>query len=302
MEPWPGLEKYQHNLVLPRSGIDLFFYQAGEDNPKSIVLLHGLGDEADTWRRLIEPLSQNCRVIAPDLPGFGRSAWLQADQSVQTRQFYQMSSFSAALLEMLEELSIPQAVWVGHSFGAMLAHAIALEHPEKVAGLVLVDGGLMTSTPRLELGILLYMLPGLGEWLYNRLRKDPQAAFESLLPYYANLEAFSQEERDFLFRRVNQRVLSDAHRHAFLSTLRSLAIYGMKEQRKLPERLARQRVPTLVIWGEKDQVTPVESAAALAKSIPAARLVTIPAAGHDVQQERPQELLQAILSDERLGF
>ena len=302
MESWPGLEKFKRHIHLPKNGLDLFLYENGTGLQRTVILLHGLGDEADTWRHLIQPLSQYCRVIVPDLPGSGRTTWLRGQGGRNPRQLYQMDLFRETLLELLEELSVPQAVWVGHSFGALLAHFMTLEYPEKAQGVVLVDGGLLTGRPRLNLTILLYMVPGIGERMYNRLRKNPQAAFSTLAPYYSNLNAFSEVERNYLLKRVNQRVWSNEQRDAFLWTMRNLVRFGLKEQRKLPERLARQQVPALVVWGEKDQITPVENAQFLAKSMPDARLVLISGAGHNVQQDRPQDLLEAILKDERFGF
>jgi pimeloyl-ACP methyl ester carboxylesterase len=73
MQPYPGLDKYAQAIDLPLSGLRLFYYTAGAPEQPAALLLHGLGDEADTWRRLIEPLSSRWRVFAPDLPGFGRS-------------------------------------------------------------------------------------------------------------------------------------------------------------------------------------------------------------------------------------
>ena len=73
MQPWPGLEKYAHMVDLTRNDLSLYLYEAGAADAQPILLLHGLGDEADTWRHLVEPLAAHGRVIAPDLPGFGRS-------------------------------------------------------------------------------------------------------------------------------------------------------------------------------------------------------------------------------------
>ena len=67
----------------------------------------------------------------------------------------------------------------------------------------------MATRQALNLNLLLFMIPGVGEWLYTRLRRDPQAAYDTLRPYYADLEGMAQADRDFLFQRVNERVWSD---------------------------------------------------------------------------------------------
>ena len=73
MQPFPGLARWSRQVQLLSSKIDLFVYDTGEDDRTPLVLLHGLGDEADTWRHVLPLLQADYRVIAPDLPGFGRS-------------------------------------------------------------------------------------------------------------------------------------------------------------------------------------------------------------------------------------
>jgi len=291
MQPWPGLQAYSSRLGLPRAGIELFCYYAGEPEMPPALLIHGLGDEADTWRYLVEPLSRRWRVIAPDLPGFGRSPLLPVGAS--------FTLYQQTLLELLETLGPQPCLLIGHSLGALLAHAIALQRPGRVAGMVLLDGGLAARSQPLSLSLLLFLLPGLGEWLYNRLRRDPQAAFETLRPYYAGLDALPPAERDFLYRRVNQRVWSDKQRRAYLSTLRSLVWAVFRLQGGLSARLSALDVPTCVIWGQLDCINPLENGQALIQLQPSARLTVLPDAGHMPHQERPGAVLEAILTDER---
>lgn len=79
MQPWPGLQPYARQVNLSKSGLSLYVYDAGPAGAGPMLLIHGLADEADTWRHLIDPLSTHHRVLAPDLPGYGRS-----DDSVLT--------------------------------------------------------------------------------------------------------------------------------------------------------------------------------------------------------------------------
>jgi len=289
MEPYPGLEQCAQIIDLPRNRLRLFYYAAGVPWQPAALLLHGLGDEADTWRFLIEPLSQRWRVIAPDLPGFGRS---EKPQRAYTLEFLQ-----GCLFELLEVLSIRQVFLVGHSLGAMLAHGMALDQPELASGLVLIDGALLTRAQRLSPQLLLSMVPRLGEWLYTRLRKDPQAAYETLRLYYADMDKLPQVERDFLFYRVNQRVWSDDQRLAYFSTLRNMAGSVSRLQRGLPTRLAQLHTPTVILWGEKDRINPPKNGTALAHIQPDARLVLIPGTGHMPHQEQPEVVLDEILNE-----
>lgn len=287
MLPWPRLEAYARSVRLATSGLTIHTYDTGEGAALPLLLIHGLGDDADTWRHLIAPLSAQRRVIAFDLPGFGRSD--KPDRA------YTIPFFQDTLLELLDTLSIQRATLIGHSLGALIAHAVALNHPERLERLILIGGSLVAGTQKLELSTLLFLLPMLGEWQYNNLRKDPAAAYRSLDAYYSHLERLPEADRAFLFQRVNERVWSDVQRRAFLSTLRNLVRWLPGQQRALPSRLASCAVPTLVIWGEADRIQAVDNGRALVKMQPLARLVVVPGAGHNVQQENPQAVLEAIV-------
>ena len=286
MQPWPGLEPFIRRVNLPRSESDLFVYDTGPGGHPPILLLHGLGDEADTWRYLIPALSPEYRVIAPDLPGFGRS-----DQAARA---YTIPFFQEAILELMDALSLPRAVLVGHSMGAVIAHAIALQSPERVTGLVLISGSLAVRSQKINLGTLLFLVPGLGECLYKRLRKDPQAAYRTLEPYYYRLADLSEIDRMFLFQRVNERVWSEGQRRAFLSTLRNLAAWVSSQQARLVSQLSGLQVATQVIWGKQDRINPVDNAQGLLQFQPGARLTLLDETGHNLHQERPAEVARTI--------
>ncbi|RIH83886.1 2-hydroxy-6-oxononadienedioate/2-hydroxy-6-oxononatrienedioate hydrolase [Meiothermus luteus] len=276
----PYLRRTQAN------GVDIFLYDSGpalaEEPP--FLLIHGLGDDADSWRRVFPLLMRRGRVIAPDLPGFGRSG--------HPRRAYTLGFFAKTLTALLERLELSQAVLVGSSMGGAVALRMTLRWPERVARLVLVGGPPMGGRPsKLQ---LLFLIPGQGERLYNRLRASQEAAYESLRPYYANLEALPAEERAFLRERVWDRVWSDEQRRAFFSAFRWMAL----ERLWTPSaaQLASLDKPTQVVWGEQDGIIPAEAGQRLARLIPGARFQVIPGAGHLPHQERPEELAQLVLA------
>ena len=291
MQPYPGLEGYARAFDLPGSGLRLFAYVAGEPARRTFVLLHGLGDEADSWRYLIEPLSNYGQVVAPDLPGFGRSD--------KPHRKYTLQFLRDAVVELVEQLAVSNIFIIGNSLGAVIAQTLALEQPAWLKGVVLIDGTLVNRAQRLSPTLLLFLLPGVGEWLYDRLRKNPQAAYETLRPYYLDLDSLPEEERRFLFQRVNQRVWDDAQRDAYLSTLRNMAPFIARQQKGLTERLSRLELPTLILWGDNDRIMPAANGKAAAAAQPSARFVMLAEACHLPQQECPQAVLQAILDDKR---
>lgn len=129
------------------------------------------------------------RVVAPDLPGFGRSE--------HPRQAYTLNFFAETVAALLESLGVGQATLV--------------------ARLVLVDGPPVRG--RLTKAQLLFLLPGQGEKLYNSFRSSQEAAYQSLRPYYASLDTLPPEDRQFL----RERVWSDDQQRAYLSTFRWMA-------------------------------------------------------------------------------
>ena len=288
MSPWPELERYARTVRLVKNGLTLHTYDAGAGTATPMLLIHGLGDEADTWRHVITPLSAERQVVALDLPGFGRSD--------KPERPYTLPFFQGVVVELLDTLAVQRAILIGHSLGAVIAHSTALNHPERVERLVLLDGSLVMHSQKIDLATLLFLIPGLGEWLYTRLRRDPHAAYQTLVPYYSRLDELPEADREFLFQRVNERVWSDGQRRAFFSTFRHLARWLPGQQRDLPSRLSTLGVPTLVVWAEADRINSIENGRALAELQPTARLVVVPGAGHNVHQENAGAVLEAIRS------
>jgi pimeloyl-ACP methyl ester carboxylesterase len=291
MQPLPEFAPFVRRVALPKSGLVLFLYDTQPDAQDTasgapLLLVHGLGDEADTWRRVLPALATQRRVLALDLPGFGRSDKPDAPCTVPW--------YAAVLGDLLDTLRIDRAVLAGHSLGAITCQWLALEQPARVDRLLLLAGGLAAAPRKPDFNTLLLLTPGVGEWLYTRLRKDPQAAYASLRPFYADLDALPEADRAFLFQRVNERVWNDDQRRAFFRTLRGLAGWLPGLQKTLAPRLAACTTPTAVLWGERDAVASVENGRALAALQPAARLTILPGAGHNLQQEQPEAVIEAI--------
>lgn len=290
MTPWPALAAFGRMARLPRSGLSVFVFEAGPPAAPPLVLIHGLGDEADTWRHVFAPLAERRRVIALDLPGFGRSD--------RPRRAYTLPWLRDVIVELLDALGLERAALLGHSLGALLAQLTALEHPARVSRLVLVGGSLTTRAARLSQALLLMALPVVGAQMYNGLRRDPDAAYASLRGFYARLDDLPEADRRFLFQRVNERVWSDGQRDAFLAILRELVWSAPRRQKALEARLARLTTPTHAVWGDQDAINSVESGRALAAIQASARLTVLPGLGHAPHQEAPQVFLEALGPDD----
>lgn len=279
-----NLKPYQRRVSV--NGVGLHLYDSGATNAQEppILLIHGLGDEADSWRQVFPLLMERGRAVALDLPGFGRSD--------HPKRAYTLTFFTDTVVALLENLRIPQAVLVGNSMGAAVALRVAMRRADLVARLVLVNG----PPVRNKLGKvqMMFLIPGQGEKIYNSFRSSQEAAYGSLRPYYGSLDALPAQDRQFLWERVWDRVWSDDQRRAYFSTFRWMALEGLLG-RPSPAQLSQIKTPTLIIWGEQDKLIPLEAGKTLQSWIPAAKLHVIPGCGHLPQQEKPVELVRLIL-------
>lgn len=279
-----NLKPYQRRVSV--NGVGLHLYDSGATNAQEppILLIHGLGDEADSWRQVFPLLMERGRAVALDLPGFGRSD--------HPKRAYTLTFFADTVVALLENLRIPQAVLIGNSMGAAVALRVAMRRADLVARLVLVNG----PPVRNKLGKvqMMFLIPGQGEKIYNSFRSSQEAAYGSLRPYYGSLDALPAQDRQFLWERVWDRVWSDDQRRAYFSTFRWMALEGLLG-RPSPAQLSQIKTPTLIIWGEQDKLIPLEAGKTLQSWIPAAKLHVIPGCGHLPQQEKPVELVRLIL-------
>lgn len=268
------------------SGLCLHYYEAGSSFASPLVLIHGLGDEADSWRHVLRPLAESHRVIALDLPGFGRSG--------HPKRAYTLTFFARTVAQLLAALGIERATLVGSSLGAAVAQRLALGRPDLVERLVLSDGVLPVESGRPTGALWMFLIPGIGEAMYASLRRSQDEAYATLRPYYGDLDALPAADRAFLRQRVWARVWSNSQRRAFLSALRWLAIDRVFRAGDLRARLAGLSTPTLLIWGEYDHIVAQAEGEATAALLPDARLEVIRSAGHLPHQEHPAEFVAAL--------
>jgi pimeloyl-ACP methyl ester carboxylesterase len=177
--------------------------------------------------------------------------------------------------------------------GAIVAEAAAFKRPELARGLILLDGGLPLSKG-ISPGLALMSLPVLGKRWYRGFRGNPEGAYRSLEPYYADLEALPPEDRRFLRERVMARVESGAQEGAYFSSLRSMLRTCFFSAPAFTRGLRAFSGKVLILWGEKDAVVPAASAEALRRLRPDAAFRLIPGAGHLPHQEAAAETAEAM--------
>ena len=298
MEPWPLLVDKAFCLKNnSRPGETVFFFdsapldRAAGNTVPVVVLIHGLGDEADTWRHLIPLLnSWGCRALALDLPGFGRSA---APGKISFKNHVvAVLRLIKAVVQGPEQGVVPPVFLVGNSMGAVIAEEVALKMPDIVRGIILLDGSIPGGPANPGLLVLARLLFTRG-W-YRSYRDDPERAWGSLYPYYANIESMPPLDREFLRRRVMARVISPAQERAFFASQQSLVWVTITALSRFSRKIPKFKGKITLIWGDKDKIVPVSSTVPFRALRNDIELHLIPGAGHLPHQEKPEECARLI--------
>lgn len=254
-----------------------------------LVLVHGFGASIGHWRKNIPALAEGgYRVFALDLLGFGGSDKAPVDYSVELWQ--------ELLKDFWYEHIQEPAVFIGNSIGALLSLAIAANHPEIVAGGVLLNcaGGLNHRPEELHFPLRQIMTiftnvvssPGLGPFLFDRIRQKHRIR-NTLRQVYGNKAAITNELVELLY----QPSCDPGAQKVFASIV--TAPPGPKPTELLPQ----VQCPLLVLWGEDDPWTPVSGGRIFqefARSQPI-KFVSIPKTGHCPHDERPEVVNPLIL-------
>ena len=291
---WPALSQYGKKIAV--SGGTIFFYDCNQASNKTLVLIHGLGDEADTWRHIIPLLTaRGYRCIAIDLPGFGRSEW---------RGKINVKCHANAVIKVMTEcgIGVPaengavnQAVLIGSSMGGCIAEYAAFARPDLTQFLVLI-GGCVPVKGKTNPGMLLMVLPFLGRLWYRGFRKNHEGAWKSLYSYYHDLDAMSDEDKTFIRNRVIARVESDNQERGYFSSMRSMISTFAFAMLSSAKKIKMFKGKVALIWGEHDRVMPVETTDFIRKLRQDAPLKFVAGAGHLPHQEKPTECTNVILS------
>jgi pimeloyl-ACP methyl ester carboxylesterase len=267
----------------------LFYYDYDSQSRAGkpvLILIHGLADEADTWRHIIPLLgADGYRVLAPDLPGFGRSP-ISGNSSIG-RQRDAVLELAEAVCETEQEV-----VLIGSSMGAVVAEAAVLVNPA-IKALVLVDGCIPAKYPG-SAQTILSALPFTGKKWYRSFRNDPPKAWQSLTSYYADINSLPEADKEFLRNRVMDRVMSLSQERGYFSSIRSMIFQSLRRYGRIkdwPGKIA-------LIWGQEDRMMPLSVAESFIKlrGGKATELTLIPGAGHLPHQEKPGETANAILA------
>ena len=257
-------------INLSQQNITLAYDDRGQGRP--VVWLHAFPLDRQMWEPQIQPLlTAGYRVITVDLPGFGESP---------THSSWTVDSVADALAELFEVRGIPPAVVGGESMGGYVALALVRRHPEHLCGLILADtrAGADDPTARLRR----------EETIAEVREKGPAALLETLVPRLISDET----------RQNKPHVLETIRTLTLRQTSQGLidALIALRDRPDASPYLSAIRVPTLVIVGEHDIITPPLYAVRLSGSISTAQLEYIPQAGHLSSLENPEVFNSVVLN------
>ncbi len=251
-------------------GLTLHYVAEGSGPP--VLLVHGLGGFAESWRHNLPALGRQAAVYALDLPGFG--------QSSKPVRPYSLGFFVNVLEGFRKNLELARPTLVGHSLGGAVVAAYALAHPATVDRLVFIGGVIPGFNYRPSWVYWLLSAPGVGELLARMLW--PGLLRAALSRCFAEPVA---AEVDFLVRSSYSARTSMAGQAAFLSTLRSVRDEFRRDAARYRERLSALERPVRFIHGQQDPVVPLVHAQAAARALPNAALRVLDRCGHFPQIE-----------------
>jgi pimeloyl-ACP methyl ester carboxylesterase len=238
------------NRSIQVDGDRIHYLAEGTANGPVVVLVHGLGGRAEDWRSLTPYLVKaGFRVYMPDLPGYGRSEQ-PADFS------YSVHDQAAVVVHFLDALGVKQADIGGWSMGGGIAQHVALRHPDRVRRLMLFD----------SIGI--YEMPKWNVRLFTPTNARELEQLEALL------EPRPQPIPGFVARDIVR--VSDVNAWVLHRAVDSM----LTGQDATDPLLPQLKMPVLLVWGERDAITPLSQGETMHRLIPQSQLDVAPGCGH----------------------
>ncbi len=240
------------------AGVSMHYYCAGRRGAP-LVFIHGLGSSAETWAALMLLLSKDFLVYAPDLPGFGRTPLAPEGTNIKTHVLY--------LKRFLDALGYPRVTLVGNSLGGWIATHFAIEYPERVERLYLLNSaGLRRENIH-------------SPYVEDRIAAN--SSLEQMLGYSLPVPAF---------------VLDALVRNSQTPAYKGF-IHSYDPRVELDAVLTDVQAPTTIIWGERDNLLPLICAHDFHEGIANSELMLLPHVGHMPQIQSPIKVAHIILQN-----
>jgi len=259
-------------------------YRAAGEGP-ALVLVHGIAGCSSTWSTVMPLLAEDYTVIAPDLLGHGESAKPRGD--------YSLGAYASGIRDLLTVLGVERATFVGHSLGGGVAMQFAYQFPHMCERLALVASGGFGQ----EVNPLLRAIaaPGSEYVLPVVLTRHLHGVASTVGRVFGSLGVRGDPLMVEVWESYTR--LTDARaQRAFVQTIRSVIDVAGQRVSARDRLYLAQEVPTLIVWGDRDGVIPVEHAHSAHELMPDSRLEIVEGAGHFLPVEQP-EVLERLLRD-----
>jgi abhydrolase domain-containing protein 6 len=255
-----GLQKKTVNI----DGYTLHYYEGGQGSP--LVLLHGMGDEKNSFVKSAAALTDKHRVILPDLQGHGENA-------PDSTRDYSIHGHVLFLQQFFKQIGLAQFHLGGNSMGGHVSAAYALAYPTQVKKLILINAAGLQLDEHV-------VYAGFPQALATE--KDFHAVMDRV--FY---------KRPSLPGPLLQHMMAQINQSRPLLNAMATQVKAGKDF-DLKDRIAQIKAPTLIVWGSADQVVRHNVAQAYDERIAQSDLVQIKEAGHSPQLEKPAEVAAAI--------
>ena len=253
-----------HEQTVDLGELRMATYQGGPaDAKETLILLHGYSADKDVWPRFAKHFTGDYRVIIPDLAGHG-------DTGFDAAWDYSAPAQARRIAMLMDRLGIAKAHVGGNSMGGFIAAHFALAYPERTLSVALIDAAGVISPEPSDMGRLLAQ----GR---NPFEVSSRAEFDA---FYAMTMASPPWMPGFVLAAMAEKY--QAHRDEL-----ALIFKGFHERFMLDDKLSQIQTPALVLWGQKDRLIDVSSAAVWAKGLRNSKLVIEEGIGHMPMVERP---------------
>lgn len=270
----------EKHAIIKANGIATHVFDEGAGD--ALVMLHGWAATSDSWQAAFDALKADHRVIAPDLPGHGRTAggWLP----------YGLGFMRRWLTDVLDALGVPQVTLLGNSLGGALSLAFARAQPERVSRLVAVDAlGMSDRIPYSTAGHMIRRFPNLVRLAFTR-KLDPY-----LMRYLSGmvvLDPWAQREIIFTMTELN---LKRGLTSLWSGTRVLLSDFSLPgKRRKFVRDLTEIQIPTLIVWGRHDGLLPVAHAFSGLEYLRDARVCVFEKSAHMPMMEEPDGFIDIV--------
>ncbi|MFN0046692.1 MAG: alpha/beta fold hydrolase [Sphingorhabdus sp.] len=255
-------------------GLKVHYRDEGVRDGRTIMLIHGSNASLHTWETWVKILGADYRVISLDLPGHGLTG-------KHPGGVYDYPVFVDVVDRLMTRLKVKSAVIGGNSMGGGTAWMFALAHPDKTDAVLLIDaaGAPQWQARKIPIGFRLARMPVVKE--LTRFIA-PRSMFESSIKTSMSVQS---KIDDALVDRYWELNRFPGNREA---TMKRFALPHNNRQAS-KEGLAAIMVPVMIMWGEEDNLIPVESAKWFADALPGAKLVIYPKVGHIPMEEVPEQ-------------